>query len=458
MPKQKVLSKESLAIASNVLEFCREEASNNQLKVPLRHPLERASQMTKLSKSTLQKSEASSSSVTIEKVRKIHKNKIQMDDFDKCVLRRTINEMLGHKKIFPTISLIQKELVEKINFTGSKKVLRRLVTETGFVWKKCESNRKLLMERSDVVALRIRYLRTISQYRQAGREIVYMDETYIHSNHGVSKCWQSADGSKGRFVPFSKGERLIVVHAGSRKGFIPNALLMFKAHSDSGDYHQEMNSENFEKWLREKLIPNLPEKCVIVMDNASYHSIQVDKCPVQSTRKADIQNWLTRHNIAFNHTMLKPELLHLCKINKPTPKFRCDNLLREHGHDVIRLPPYHADLNAIELIWGIVKNDVAKKNVGCKMAEVKKLAEEKFSEVGEKEWANCFSHVEDIERDYWKTDLAVENEVENIVISLSSDESDSDSSETDSEISVDSDDTISYDVASYENIDTSDAN
>ena len=56
-----------------------------------------------------------------------------------------------------------------------------------------------------MVAQRIPYLRTISQYRRAGREIVYMDETYIHSSHGVSKGWQYADGEIGHNVPYNKG-------------------------------------------------------------------------------------------------------------------------------------------------------------------------------------------------------------------------------------------------------------
>ena len=46
------------------------------------------------------------------------------------------------------------------------------------------------------------------------------------------------------------------------------------------------------------------------------HNVQVDKCPTQSTRKADIQLWLQRRSIPFTTDMLKPELLELCKLNK----------------------------------------------------------------------------------------------------------------------------------------------
>lgn len=448
MPKAKVVSQDTLAVANNVYEFCKAEAAAGEPLVPLQYPLKRASEMTKLSKSTLCRASTAHAAPSAEQTkppRKTHKNKIIIDDFDKCVIRRTINEMYTQKKVFPTMSLIHEELVEKINFPGSKSCLRNVIKELGFVWKKCETNRKLLMERADVVAQRVRYLRAISQFRKAGREIVYMDETYIHSSHGVSKGWQSADGEIGHHVPFNKGERFIIVHAGSKQGFVPNALYINKAVRASGDYHLEMNSEVFEQWLRDQLIPNLPRKSVIIMDNASYHSIQIDKCPVQSTKKADIQGWLARHSIAFDRTMLKAELLHLCKVNKPSPTFRCDNLLRDHGHDVLRLPPYHADLNAIELIWGIVKNDIAKKNARCTMSSVKELALKKFGEVGPTEWEHCIRHVEGVEQQYWKLDIAVEEEVEKVVINLGSDDSDDNSSENESE-EADSDDTLPYDV------------
>ena len=59
---------------------------------------------------------------------------------------------------------------------------------------------------------------------------------------------------------------------------------MFKAKSTTGDYHSEMNFENFKKWLQEKLLPNLQPNSVIVLDNAAYH-----KCPTAASRKAVIQ-------------------------------------------------------------------------------------------------------------------------------------------------------------------------
>ena len=60
-----------------------------------------------------------------------------------------------------------------------------------------------------------------------------------------------------------------------------------------------MNGELFENWMINNLLPNLNAPCVIIMDNASYHSVQSDKCPTSATRKAEIQKWLRDHGFPY---------------------------------------------------------------------------------------------------------------------------------------------------------------
>jgi hypothetical protein len=60
---------------------------------------------------------------------------------------------------------------------------------------------------------------------------------------------------------------------------VENSLLIFKSGKATGDYHGQINARNFELWVNTQVLPNLPEKCVIVMDNAPYHSIQENKTP-----------------------------------------------------------------------------------------------------------------------------------------------------------------------------------
>ena len=91
--------------------------------------------------------------------------------------------------------------------------------------------------------------------------------------------------------------------------FVPNALLVFSTKPKMADYHDDMNKNNFLKWLEEKLIPNLMEPSVIIMDNASYHVTQINKPPTMHNLKADIQKWLSDNNITFDECFTKAELL-----------------------------------------------------------------------------------------------------------------------------------------------------
>jgi hypothetical protein len=86
--------------------------------------------------------------------------------------------------------------------------------------------------------------------------------------------------------------------------------------------------------------------------------------------------------------MTKAGLYNLIKTHKPQCEaYEIDCLLTQHGHTVIRLPPYHPDLNSIETIWGIVKTRIAAKNVTFKLRNIQQLAEQNFATVTMEEWA-----------------------------------------------------------------------
>jgi hypothetical protein len=102
-----------------------------------------------------------------------------------------------------------------------------------------------------------------------------------------------------------------------------------------------MNSINFEKWVIKKLLPNFPPSSVVVLDNAPYHSVQVDKVPSKYSVKSEMISWLERQGVFCDPTMRKGQLYDLILTRKPKEKtFKTDHLLNGHGHTVVRLPPY----------------------------------------------------------------------------------------------------------------------
>jgi hypothetical protein len=81
-----------------------------------------------------------------------------------------------------------------------------------------------------------------------------------------------------------------------------------------------MNGENVEHWMSTQLLPNLEEPSVIVMDNASYHNVHVEKSPTQSWRKDEIIAWLQEKGIPFAEGLFKAESLNLAIVNTSSKK------------------------------------------------------------------------------------------------------------------------------------------
>lgn len=102
-------------------------------------------------------------------------------------------------------------LKEDIDFKGSRATLHRILTKIGFKYKRCQSKRKILMERYDITAWRARYIEKMRKNRAIDkRPVVFLDETYIHNTYHAKSCWQSDEQSR-LFTSESAGSRWIML-------------------------------------------------------------------------------------------------------------------------------------------------------------------------------------------------------------------------------------------------------
>lgn len=100
---------------------------------------------------------------------------------------------------------------------------------------------------------------------------------------------------------------------------------------------------------------------MLVLDSAPYHSRKVKRIPSSNWRKDDIIQWLKEKNIQFQRRMIKAELIEIVKSHKSNyERYTVEELAAEYG--VLRLPPYHCELNPIELVWAQTKGYVARNN------------------------------------------------------------------------------------------------
>jgi transposase len=86
-------------------------------------------------------------------------------------------------------------------------------------------------------------------------------------------------------------------------------------------FDSTINSEIFTAWVQQDLIPKLPQRSVVVMDNASFHK-----------------------------------------------QLEMQEALEAEGHTLLYLPPYSPDLNPIEHTWAQVKS--LRRKLGCSVDEV----------------------------------------------------------------------------------------
>ena len=219
-----------------------------------------------------------------------------LDSVDIDVIKRIIQNFYIVEKKVPTIPKLHLKLREEINFSRGKETLRKILHEIGFRWKNSKNKRKLILERNDIVLARTKYLRSMQSFRKEKRPLVFVDETWIDSNLTVGKCWQS-DEIFGVMKTGAAAQRVTALCAGGDMGFIPNSSLMYKANTTTGDYHGQMNFQIFEKWAKEKLILNLPKNAVVVIDNAPYRTVQINKPPNATQNKQTLMDWLTEKKI-----------------------------------------------------------------------------------------------------------------------------------------------------------------
>jgi transposase len=302
---------------------------------------------------------------------------------------------------------LQTELPEEGSFHIA--TLARTLDRWGFEFGK-GTRTQHLKEKASIIAARRRYLRIIrnnrinNSYEKTKRPEVYLDESYVNKNHSNDFVWYSQEDGPWIQKPTGNGERLIIMNAITQSGWVNNAKVVFKSTRKTGDYHGEMNFDLFKKWFVEQLIENIPKGSIIIMDNAPYHNVLSEtSAPIPSSSRKDILHWLEKNRISCRDDALKPELVEMLVKLAPEATYAIDEVAKQHGHEVLRTPPYHPELQPIELCWGVVKNKVAR-NCDFTMNNLMLQLEAAFTKVTSKICQKMIEKVKKIEDEFWAED------------------------------------------------------
>ncbi|CAH2104816.1 unnamed protein product [Euphydryas editha] len=207
------------------------------------------------------------------------------------------------------------------------------------------------MEWTDIALARCSFLRKAKNISDWSK-VVFFDETWLNANYAVVKSWTDDTAQPCIKILKGKGERLIICRSGTASGFVL-CFLAFKSKKKSTENHEEMNYEKFKDWFI-GLLNNLKEPMTIIMDNAPYHLVPVNKPPKQSNRKSELVKWLNENGVTADK-ILNTDLITLVRRHKqPTPTYALNEMAKK-DHQVLRLLPYHCQYNTVELIWAQIK-------------------------------------------------------------------------------------------------------
>ncbi|XP_076659874.1 uncharacterized protein LOC143363159 [Halictus rubicundus] len=173
-----------------------------------------------------------------------------------------------------------------------------------------------------------------------------------------------------------------------------------------------MNGDTFFTWFQ-KIVPMLPHGAVIVMDNAPYHSVKKEKYPTLSWKRSDIIAWLEGKGETVDPRYIKLRLMDLVQKHKePSNNYIVDAFANENGRTVLRLPPYHCELNPIELAWAQMKDFIRARNTSYKLADVRQFVDAAVENVFPQNWRNFISHTLKEERRLYELDHVTDSVLE----------------------------------------------
>jgi transposase len=273
-------------------------------------------------------------------------------------------------------------------FACAKRMTNRWLKKNGYRRGKRSDNIRL---KEHVAIKREQYLLEFIGNREKPPEQryreVYLDESYCHQHHNHNdQCVYNPDdkldfqekraqnrGARYCFLAAIQGpnpRKEICVDPADQARLVPNSVMMFQPSTrkdSSGDYHKVFNGGNFIKWFKEQLLPNLGDTpCVIMMDNAAYHLVYSEHVPhPYKMKKAELIEYLLSkgQSTTDQDGRQLPVLLLRAKVKAYIEKNEVSaviELAREKFHKILFTPPYHSDLQPIELLWARIKGNVAR--------------------------------------------------------------------------------------------------
>lgn len=111
--------------------------------------------------------------------------------------------------------------------------------------------------------------------------------------------------------------------------------------------------------------------------------------------------------VPCDENSLKAELIVALKQMTVSILYEVDEIAKKQGHEILRTPPYHPELQPIELCWGVVKNHIAR-NCDFTLSNLKIQLEEGFNKVDNLVCKKAIGKIKKKEDEFWDEDMRLD--------------------------------------------------
>lgn len=411
----KAFSPQAKEVIYNVFKYFETEKDQGFHTIPIEQLIKRCCTATGCSRNTLLRIVkegrlfSDGATFTVKKKR-LRPPVISCDELVIIGLRNFMMDMYCMKKGMPTMKSIFCVAKERFDFQGQDSSLRRILAKyLGCTFIKKKPDDILMVESSEITNARVNYLSRIRENDVLGvngKQVMYINDILIHGHGPDVKCGITATL---QYIKENPSTHWILLHAGGKLGYISSAQYLFRIRSDSTTYKEELTTDIFLSWLEESLIPNLPQGCLVVMNNTKYNSDKIYKPSMKATRETFME-WLEENKIPYDASMSKLKLHNLVREQSA---YKIDYTLIRHGFEVLRLPPLNCDLNPTEYIGKIIQSKI-NENFVLLVEKGEAFLKDCIEEITLEDWAQGMEHVKVKEQEYRERQVKLNKVIESL--------------------------------------------
>lgn len=294
----------------------------------------------------------------------------------------------------------------------STRSFRKFLRSAKFSFGKTKFGKTRIAESARIQDLCYSYLLKYNEYKNQQRKFYYQDETFSYTSEYRGFSWSNNhEECLHQLNSSSQGAMLIIAHVGSSTGWVKDhegkdCAFVMKSDKPFADYHKNMNAHNFELWMSRKIIPNLENHSVLVMDNCAFHKVIPNKKPGKSARNKKVfVDFIITNTSEYDEgqretlqRLTRKQLQDIVNGIEIDQSMAIERIIRASGKDIkiLFMPPYHSVFNPIELQWSQLKRHVRENNYEQTEESVINLVQEGIVKTNSM-WPNQISHTEKIQ-------------------------------------------------------------